>query len=165
MSSSSHLVLSRPLPFSFFFFLPSRFAIMCVEVFKHLEREKWINEFQPALIRLLEDKVVNVRYNAGKSLLAINKSCTYSTCLCRRKSNYLLPTRLLPPIVLIPPHPSSKRWKYWHSCSSEIGQRKRQGHSTTAEASAAKISVLFITSMCRDNDISRYYRITARKCK
>lgn len=50
---------------------------MCMEVFKHVEREKWTREFQPALVKLLDDKVVNVRFNAGNSILVINKICVY----------------------------------------------------------------------------------------
>eukprot|EP01127_Copromyxa_protea_P005489 TRINITY_DN15418_c0_g1_i1.p1 TRINITY_DN15418_c0_g1~~TRINITY_DN15418_c0_g1_i1.p1 ORF type:complete len:623 (-),score=123.49 TRINITY_DN15418_c0_g1_i1:18-1886(-) len=50
------------------------FAIMCPEIFKYLSREKWASQFQPELINLLNDKVVNIRYNAGKSLLAVNKT-------------------------------------------------------------------------------------------
>jgi hypothetical protein len=48
---------------------------MCPEIFKYLEREKWSGKFQPKLVDLLDDQVVNIKYNAGKSLLAINRNC------------------------------------------------------------------------------------------
>lgn len=59
---------------------------MCVEVFKHIERDKWNREFQPSLVKLLDDKVVNVRFNAGRSLISINKICT---CSLQPTSNFV----------------------------------------------------------------------------